>query len=95
MTPQNSTANRSNLAAIKGLTYVMFAMFAMTTDSVGIIILGGGLSLLGEPLRAAVIRTGLEHPPVEFRVCVPFVRLAEFTAHEQQLFSGEQPLIGQ
>ena len=27
-----------NLAAIKGLTYVMFAMFAMTTDSVGLII---------------------------------------------------------
>lgn len=30
--------NRENMAAIKGLTYVMFAMFAMTTDSVGIII---------------------------------------------------------
>ena len=28
----------SNLTMIKGLTYVMFAMFAMTTDSVGIII---------------------------------------------------------
>lgn len=28
----------SNMAAIKGLTYVMFAMFAMTTDSVGLII---------------------------------------------------------
>lgn len=28
----------SNMAAIKGLTFVMFAMFAMTTDSVGIII---------------------------------------------------------
>ena len=27
-----------NMALIKGLTYVMFAMFAMTTDSVGIII---------------------------------------------------------
>ena len=38
MTPQSSTASRSNLAALKGLTYVMFAMFAMTTDSVGIII---------------------------------------------------------
>jgi fucose permease len=30
--------DRRNLAAIKGLTYVMFAMFAMTTDSVGLII---------------------------------------------------------
>src|SRR4026208_444782 len=29
---------RSNMAAIKALTYMMFAMFAMTTDSVGIII---------------------------------------------------------
>lgn len=28
----------SNLMMIKGLTYVMFAMFAMTTDSVGVII---------------------------------------------------------
>ena len=27
-----------NLAAIKGLTYLMFMMFAMTTDSVGVII---------------------------------------------------------
>ena len=27
-----------NMAAIKALTFVMFAMFAMTTDSVGIII---------------------------------------------------------
>ena len=41
------------------------------------------VQIFDEPLRAAVIRTGLEHPPVEFRVCVPFVRLAEFTAHEQ------------
>jgi fucose permease len=30
--------DRSNMAAIKALTYMMFAMFAMTTDSVGIII---------------------------------------------------------
>ena len=30
--------NPANLTMIKGLTYVMFAMFAMTTDSVGIII---------------------------------------------------------
>lgn len=30
--------NRRNLAVVKTLTYVMFAMFAMTTDSVGIII---------------------------------------------------------
>jgi fucose permease len=30
--------NRRNMAAIKGLTYLMFAMFAMTTDSVGLII---------------------------------------------------------
>jgi fucose permease len=33
-----SLAPNSNLTMIKGLTYVMFAMFAMTTDSVGIII---------------------------------------------------------
>jgi len=32
------TTTVSNLAAIKLLTFVMFAMFAMTTDSVGIII---------------------------------------------------------
>jgi fucose permease len=30
--------DRSNLAVVKTLTYTMFAMFAMTTDSVGIII---------------------------------------------------------
>ena len=29
---------RSNLTLIKALTYLMFMMFAMTTDSVGIII---------------------------------------------------------
>src|SRR5919108_319030 len=29
---------RSNLALVKTLTYAMFAMFAMTTDSVGLII---------------------------------------------------------
>lgn len=38
MPSQSSARGHSNLAAIKGLTYVMFAMFAMTTDSVGIII---------------------------------------------------------
>jgi fucose permease len=38
MTEPSATHSRSNLAAIKGLTYVMFAMFAMTTDSVGLII---------------------------------------------------------
>jgi fucose permease len=31
-------ANRRNLAVVKALTYLMFAMFAMTTDSVGIVI---------------------------------------------------------
>ena len=36
MTPVAS--NGRNLAVVKGLTYAMFAMFAMTTDSVGIII---------------------------------------------------------
>jgi fucose permease len=30
--------NRRNLAVVKALTYAMFAMFAMTTDSVGLII---------------------------------------------------------
>ena len=33
-----SPTGRPNMAAIKALTYMMFAMFAMTTDSVGIII---------------------------------------------------------
>ena len=35
---QSPSTGRSNMAAIKALTYLMFAMFAMTTDSVGIII---------------------------------------------------------
>src|ERR1700681_1881710 len=30
--------NPMNMTLVKGLTYVMFAMFAMTTDSVGLII---------------------------------------------------------
>ncbi|HUP05099.1 MAG TPA: MFS transporter [Bryobacteraceae bacterium] len=33
-----STAAKTNLAAIKALTFLMFMMFAMTTDSVGVII---------------------------------------------------------
>jgi fucose permease len=36
MTP--AATDRRNLAVVKALTYAMFAMFAMTTDSVGIII---------------------------------------------------------
>src|SRR3954463_3238523 len=38
MNEHDSIDRRSNLRAIKALTYLMFAMFAMTTDSVGIII---------------------------------------------------------
>src|SRR4051812_44830569 len=38
MSQNASPSGRSNLRAIKALTYMMFAMFAMTTDSVGIII---------------------------------------------------------
>ena len=38
MNRPTSPTGRSNMAAIKALTYMMFAMFAMTTDSVGIII---------------------------------------------------------
>ena len=38
MSAPATSQNRMNLTLIKGLTYVMFAMFAMTTDSVGIII---------------------------------------------------------
>jgi len=38
MSQPRSASVRSNMAAIKALTYMMFAMFAMTTDSVGIII---------------------------------------------------------
>lgn len=37
MTPA-AAAGRHNLAVVKTLTYLMFAMFAMTTDSVGLII---------------------------------------------------------
>ena len=37
MTPA-AAAGRRNLAVVKTLTYLMFAMFAMTTDSVGLII---------------------------------------------------------
>jgi len=35
---RNTTQAGSNLAAIKALTFLMFMMFAMTTDSVGVII---------------------------------------------------------
>jgi len=38
MSAPATSRNPMNLALIKGLTYVMFAMFAMTTDSVGLII---------------------------------------------------------
>ena len=38
MIQHTASGSRSNLFAIKGLTYLMFAMFAMTTDSVGLII---------------------------------------------------------
>jgi fucose permease len=38
MNEHDSIDRRSNLRAVKALTYMMFAMFAMTTDSVGIII---------------------------------------------------------
>src|SRR5512140_177313 len=37
MNPATATT-KSNLAAIKALTFLMFMMFAMTTDSVGVII---------------------------------------------------------
>ena len=38
MSAPAKSRNPMNMTLIKGLTYVMFAMFAMTTDSVGIII---------------------------------------------------------
>src|SRR5689334_4923844 len=38
MTPGTIERGRTNLALIKTLTYLMFMMFAMTTDSVGLII---------------------------------------------------------
>ena len=38
MTNSVSTRKSANMTLIKALTYVMFAMFAMTTDSVGVII---------------------------------------------------------
>jgi MFS transporter, DHA1 family, quinolone resistance protein len=38
MIDQASAADRRNLTAIRWLTFLMFTMFAMTTDSVGVII---------------------------------------------------------
>ena len=38
MSSARASTVHSNMAAIKALTFVMFMMFAMTTDSVGIII---------------------------------------------------------
>ena len=38
MIQQAAAGTRSSLAAIKALTFIMFMMFAMTTDSVGVII---------------------------------------------------------
>jgi fucose permease len=38
MTPQPAIRARGNLTAIKALTFLMFMMFAITTDSVGVII---------------------------------------------------------
>ena len=38
MTQQTAVRSGGNLAAIKALTFLMFMMFAMTTDSVGVII---------------------------------------------------------
>ncbi len=38
MIPRAVESKRQNMAAIKALTFVMFMMFAMTTDSVGLII---------------------------------------------------------
>jgi len=35
---QSAATDRRNMAVVKALTYLMFAMFAMTTDSVGVII---------------------------------------------------------
>ncbi len=36
--PPGAATDRRNMAVVKTLTYLMFAMFAMTTDSVGVII---------------------------------------------------------
>ena len=38
-------------------------------------------------------RSGVEQPPVELAIFVPFGALADFAAHEQQLLAGKQPLI--
>ena len=38
MIQHEAVTAKSNLAAIKALTFLMFMMFAMTTDSVGVII---------------------------------------------------------
>src|SRR5207253_9977566 len=51
------------------------------------------VQILDESLCAAMIRTGVEQPPVQLRVRAPLVALAELAAHEQQLLTGEKPLI--
>jgi len=53
----DETVRGQNLAIIKTLTYLMFAMFAMTTDSVGIII-PEAIRTLKLSLTAAIMGSG-------------------------------------
>src|SRR5262245_9052461 len=42
-----------------------------------------------------MVRAGVEQPPIQFTVRVPFGALANLTAHEEQFFSGKKPLISE
>ena len=53
------------------------------------------VQVLDELLQTAMIRPGLQQPPIQFGVGIPFGGLAEFPAHEQQLLARKEPLIPQ
>src|SRR5262245_31752660 len=42
-----------------------------------------------------MVRALAQEPPVKFGVVVPFPRLTELSAHEENLFARKKPLIGQ
>ena len=46
-------------------------------------------------LHAAMVRSGVEQPPFQFAIGVPFTALAELAAHEEEHFAGEKPLISE
>jgi len=47
------------------------------------------IQILYETLRAAMIRSGSKQPPFKLAVGIPFIALAEFSAHEQEHFPGK------